>query len=146
MGPPPESAAATDPHRKSTIVLVQGLHFSITDSHLKKECIERVGRPRFIYMHVSDIKSGLFSGTAVIEFTDEESVTKALSQGILGNRVRSVSDEEFSSLTSGEWPMLNYGPPQGVFSSTSRPPPGPAVAVPVWAQAGRAPVANPWLK
>ena len=118
----------------------------MTDSYLKKECIERVGRPRFIYMHVSDVKSGLFSGTAVIEFADEESATKAVSEGILGKRVRGVTDEEFSSLTSGEWPMLSYGPPQGVFSSSNRPPPGPAVTVPVWAQAGRAPVANPWLK
>ena len=143
VGPPPESTTRGGSHNAKTVVLVSGLLPNLTDAQLKRECIETIGRPRFIYMHVSDVKSGLFSGTAVIEFVDAESANKALSGGIAGFRVRPVTDEEFASLTSGDWPMLEYGPPQGVFSQLAV---KPAVPVPVWAQPGRAPVSNPWQK
>lgn len=95
-------------------------------------------------MHVDDVKSGLFSGTAVIEFLDDDSASKAVAQGILGCRARSVSEQEYMSLTSGEWPMLEYGPPQGVFSQSASV--KQAAAVPMWAQPNRPPASNPWQK
>lgn len=95
-------------------------------------------------MHVSDVRSGLFSGTTVIEFAEEDAARKTVSQGLLGCRARLVSEQEYMSLTSGEWPMLEYGPPQGVFSQTATP--KPVAAVPMWAQPNRPPVSNPWQK
>jgi hypothetical protein len=141
VGPPPEWTKG--PHRASSIVLVSNLPSALTDAQLKKECIESLSRPRFIYMHVADIKTGIFSGTAVIEFADDESATKAIRSGVGGCRARAIAEQEFSSLTSGEWPMLEHGPPQGVFSPEAV---QAAAPVPVWGQPGRAPVSNPWQK
>jgi hypothetical protein len=95
-------------------------------------------------MHVDDVKSGLFSGAAVIEFLDDDAASRVVTQGILGCRARSVSEQEYMSLTSGEWPMLEYGPPQGVFSQSASV--KPAAAVPMWAQPNRPPASNPWQK
>ena len=145
VGPPPESVAVIGPHTADSIVIVSNLPMSITDAQLKKECIELLSRPRFIYMHVGDLKSGTFSGTAVIEFSDKESAAKAVSVGVAGGRARYVNEQEFISLTSGEWPMLEYGPAQGVFQFQPKPS-VPVAAAPSWAQPGRGPVANPWQK
>jgi hypothetical protein len=150
VGPPPESAAVSGPHDISCIVVISGLPFDTTDSVLKRECIETVGRPKFIYMHVSDHLTGMFSGTAVIEFSNKSNAESACNSGIMGASVRIVNPVEFAALTSSEWPMLEYGPPQGVFaahmaqSKTSNT--GLTQPAPQWAQPNRPPPSNPWQR
>ena len=140
VGPPPESAAVTGPHLPDCIVVVSGLRATVTDSQLKKECIETIGRPKFIYMHVSDGKTGMFSGTAVIEFFEVSHATKAISVSVSSCPTRSVNPQEFSYLTEGEWPMLEYGPPRGVFLDQ---PPATSAR---WAQPDRPMARNPWQR
>ncbi len=149
VGPPPESTPLKTPHMQSCIVLVSNLQPSMTDATIKRECIETVGRPRFIYMHVADPRTGLFSGTAVIEFSDENHAKSLCQLGLCSKSVRPISDQEYTSLSSGEWPMLEYGPPQGVFShhpapQTTSSPQKPTPA-PMWAQPAHRP-SNPWQK
>jgi hypothetical protein len=150
VGPPPENTLSSSPHKRETLVLVSGLPVSVTDAQIKRECIESLGRPRFIYMHVSDARTGLFSGTCVIEFQDSESATKTCQTGLLSRQARPITSEEFESLTSGDWPMLEYGPAKGCFSTKSRPdavaPPPTAKQAPTWAQPNRPPVSNPWQR
>jgi hypothetical protein len=144
VGPPPESAGVSGPHPADRIVVFSDFPSYLTDGQLKKECIDIISRPKFIYMHVSDVKSGKFSGTAVIEFNDKESADRAISLGIMNCRGRFVSEAEHHSLTCSDWPMLEYGPPQGVFAPQAKQP--ILSSVPSWAQPGRAPVTNPWQK
>lgn len=120
----------------------------MTDALLKKECIESVGRPKFIYMHVGDPRAGLFSGTAVVEFSDEATAQKACRQMIASCSTRLVYQAEFTSLTTGEWPMLEYGPPQGVFRTSPVTPASvaPSQPTPSWAQPNRPAPSNPWQK
>ena len=149
VGPPPESASLKSLHMQSCIVLVSNLPSSLTDAAIKRECIETVGRPRFIYMHVADPRTGLFSGTAVIEFSDESHAKSLCNSGLFSQSVRPISDQEYVSLSSGSWPMLEYGPPQGVFSHHQAPVPTPSpqkqTATPMWAQPTHRP-SNPWQK
>lgn len=149
VGPPPESAQLKTPHKQSCLVLVSNLKPTVTDAAIKRECIETVGRPRFIYMHVADPRTGLFSGTAVMEFTDESHANSVCQTGLFSCPVRPVSDLEYAALTCGDWPMLDYGPPQGVFSNEPTPPSAPsssrAVPAPMWAQPSHRP-SNPWQK
>ena len=136
------------PHPNDCIVIVSGLPSNTTDSKLKKECIETIGRPKFIYMHVSDAKTGIFSGTAVIEFSDESLASKAVSASIASCSTRRLNPQEYASLTEGDWPMLEYGPPRGVFSSKREPYPllqqPNQQPKPAWAQQERPIVSNPW--
>lgn len=150
VGPPPESAQLKAPHNQSCVVLVSNLQSSVTDAAIKRECIQTVGRPRFIYMHVADPRTGLFSGTAVIEFSDESHAKSLCRSGLLSCAVRVVSDPEYAALTCGDWPMLEYGPPQGVFSNqptpaVTAPSPSRPVPAPMWAQPSHRP-SNPWQK
>jgi hypothetical protein len=150
VGPPPESTSLKTEHKPSCIVVVSNLKFTVTDAAIKRECIETAGRPRFIYMHVSDPRTGLFSGTAIIEFSDENHASQLCRSGLFSSPVRLVSETEFSSLTSGDWPMLEYGPPQGVFSGqhsaqTATPSPQRPTTAPLWAQPTQRP-SNPWQK
>lgn len=135
------------PHQIGAFVLVSGLK-NATDAQVKRDCIETLGsRPRFVYMHVSDLKTGVFSGTCIVEFVDVDSARKAVSNSILGCKPRSITDAEFDSLTSGDWPMVEYGPPQGVFSANHQPTPQQVQATRVWAQpADRPAPTNPWQK
>jgi hypothetical protein len=147
-------------HSPECVVLVSNLPTTTTDSGLKRECIESVGRPKFIYMHVNDSRTGVFSGAAIIEFSDPAFATKACDTGVLSCPVRRVTTGEFESLTMGDWPMLDYGPPQGVFGPQTAPPPSPPPATPAgWArqaqptparqQAGttqQSRPSNPWQK
>ena len=133
-------------------MIVLNLPLSITDSGLKRECIETVGRPKFIYMHVSDARTGLFSGLAVIEFSDESVASKICQTGIMSRSARIVTQEEFDSLTRGDWPMLDYGPPCGIFkqsisdNSTRQLTPQPTVQ-PAWQQnLQQSRPSNPWQK
>jgi len=99
-------------------------------------------------MHVADPRTGIFSGTAVIEFSDEATAQKACRHMIASCSTRLVNQAEFTSLTAGEWPMLEYGPPQGVFG-TSPPAPAsvaPSQPTPSWAQPNRPAPSNPWKK
>jgi hypothetical protein len=144
VGPPPESAAAAGPHNQGTIVVVSNLPFTTTDASLKKDCLEVLGvRPKFVYMHVADRKTGMFSGTAVVEFPDAASAAKAVSTRVHACPTRLASAQEFESLTAGDWPMLEYGPPQGVFGEQ---PKAAATPQPAWAQSLRAPSSNPWQR
>jgi hypothetical protein len=156
VGPPPEGTIIKSTHIPNTLVVVSGLPQTVTDSNLKRECTESVGRPKYIYMHVADPRTGIFSGTAVVEFQEESAASNACASGILSCKVRPVTQQEFESLTSGDWPMLEYGPPQGVFASQSvqqhvqsaQPATGwrqPSVAVPTWQQAPPR-TSNPWQK
>lgn len=149
VGPPPDNTLSDRPHDRETVVIVGGLTPSTTDAQIKRDCIECIGRPRFIYMHVGDPRTGVFSGTCVVEFWEKESAAKACQSGILSQRVRMVSSEEFDSLSKGEWPMLEYGPATGVFSSrpATRTPPSASAsttAPPAPSWSNRPPVANPW--
>lgn len=130
------------------MVLVSGLSPFITDSEIRRFCLEHFGRPKYLYMHVGDTKTGLFSGTCVIEFSEATLAEKAIRVGVCSCVGRAVNSAEFDSLTSGEWPMVEYGPPRGVFSSTSesvQPAHRPVTApIPNWASAPRP--SNPWQK
>ena len=149
VGPPPGSTSLKTPHVQSCIVLVSNLSSAVTDAAIKRECIETVGRPKFIYMHVADPRTGLFSGTAVIEFSDESHAKSLCQSGLFSQPVRLISQTEFTSLTTGEWPMLEYGPPQGVFShqpsAVVTPSPQKPAPAPMWAQPSHRP-SNPWQK
>ncbi len=145
VGPPPDNTLSEQPHTRESIVIISGLQSSTTDAQIKRDCIESIGRPRFIYMHVGDARTGLFSGTCVVAFWEKDSAIKASQIGILSKRVRPVSQEEFDSLSKGDWPMLEYGPARGVFSSKSISVPSPAPqAPPAPSWVNRPPVANPW--
>lgn len=128
------------------MVLVSGLSQLVTDSEIKRECVEYAARPKFIYMHVSDLTTGLFSGTCVIEFSEVDAAVKAVARKVMSCSTRPVTQQEFQSLTSGEWPMVEYGPAQGVFAAqlvSVAPQPSP-VPAPTWAS--RPPPSNPWQK
>ena len=143
VGPPPESASVSGPHIQGAIIIVSNLPDTTTDAQLKKECIEVVGaRPKFVYMHVADGKTGMFSGTAVIEFSDESSANKAVVTRLSSCPTRIVTAQEYQSLIMGEWPMLEYGPPQGVFGDL----PKVVAPQPAWAQSSRPAAPNPWQK
>jgi hypothetical protein len=145
VGPPPESTTPLSSHNPKSVIIITGLPFNLTDHQLKKQLLETVAvRPKFIYMHVMDVKSGMFSGTAILECQDEESANRIIKSGVDRCQVRFVDQQEFASLAGGEWPMLEYGPPQGVYAQTTVT--HVAAPVPVWAQPGRAPVSNPWKK
>ena len=146
VGPPPEQVGDGRPHTIDEIVVITGLNPTTTDSDLKRFCIENIGRPRFIYMHVNDVISGYFSGTAVIEFLDSAAARKSIENGILKCSVRLVNKSEFQSLTESDWPMLEYGPPRGVFNPTTSPPPQPVAPPGSWGAswASRPAPSNPW--
>lgn len=148
VGPPPESAAVSAPHPMNCIVLISGLPGSVTDSQLKKECIETIGRPKFIYMHVSDGRTGMFSGTAVIEFSEDSHARKAVSSSVAACVTRAINSQEYASLTEGDWPMLEYGAPRGVFAPGAVPAQRPQwqQVQPAWAQPDRPIANNPWQR
>ena len=128
------------PHAIDTIVSVSGLSPFVTDSEVKRYCTENFARPRLIYMHVTDLKTGLFSGTCIVEFSDVLAAQKCIQAGVLSCRARKVTLPEFDSLVSTDWCMLDHGPPHGVFSTTAAAPRSS------WNTAGRPPASNPWQK
>ena len=110
FGIPPAIYGDKSPHEISATIVAHSLPLATCEAEVRRLCAESIGAVRVIRMLIDDTRTGMFNGTAVIEFIDATASSKAIAQGILGGKIRSIRKSEFEELTTGPFPGLDLGP------------------------------------